>query len=103
MMSFFSEYEFKVPGNEIPNWFNHQSVGSSISFWIGPEFPTFALCLAFGKEDACLILMYHVDISINGRKRKFQRTLFGELSLTICGFTVESGLIAEAISGLESR
>jgi hypothetical protein len=40
-----------VPGNEIPNWFNHQSVGSSISFWIGPGFPKFALCLVFGTKN----------------------------------------------------
>ena len=42
----------------------------SISFWIGPEFPTFFLCLAFGMEgDYC----YRVDISINGSRRTFKR------------------------------
>jgi hypothetical protein len=43
--------QFTVPGNEIPNWFNHQGVGSSISFWVGPGFLKFALCLLFGTED----------------------------------------------------
>ena len=34
------EYQIILPGNEIPKKFNHQSVNGSISFWIGPEFPT---------------------------------------------------------------
>ena len=71
---FFSEYEFNVPGNEIPNWFNHQSVRNFVSFWIGPKFPTIALCLAFGKEDACCHFYYQVEITVNGRKRLFERT-----------------------------
>jgi hypothetical protein len=62
-----TRYEFRVPGNEIPNWFNHQSVRSSISFWVGPGFPKFALCLVFGTEDNELDCF--VDISINGRKK----------------------------------
>ena len=69
--------EFRVPGNEIPNWFNHQSVGSSISFWVGPGFPKFALCLVVGTVDerfGC-----HVGISINGRKRNFTFTQFSKL------------------------
>ena len=37
------ECHIKVPGNEIPKWFNHQSVESYISLWVGPEFPTIAL------------------------------------------------------------
>nr|XP_023874680.1 TMV resistance protein N-like [Quercus suber] len=59
------EHEIILPGHDIPNWFNHQSVGKSISFWIGPEFPTFGLCLAFGMEDDCSDYCYRVDISIN--------------------------------------
>ena len=47
-----SAYQILVPGdeNEIPNWFNHQRVGNLISFSIGPEFPTIALCIAFHIE-----------------------------------------------------
>ncbi|XP_030958329.1 disease resistance protein RPP5-like [Quercus lobata] len=59
------EYEIILPGHDIPNWFNHQSVEKSISFWIGPEFPTFGLCLAFGMEDDYSDYCYRVDISIN--------------------------------------
>ena len=69
-----NELSFKVPGNEIPNWFNHQGVGSSISFWVGPGFPKFALCLLFGTEDDDFECF--VDISINGRREKFSHTYF---------------------------
>uniref|UniRef100_A0A2N9IK80 ADP-ribosyl cyclase/cyclic ADP-ribose hydrolase n=1 Tax=Fagus sylvatica TaxID=28930 RepID=A0A2N9IK80_FAGSY len=68
---------FKVPGNEIPNWFNHQSVGSSISFWVGPGFPNFALCLVFETEDNEVDCI--VDISINGRKQELTSTGFSKL------------------------
>jgi hypothetical protein len=70
-------YDFRVPGNEIPNWFNHQSVGSSISFWVGPGFPKFALCLVFGTKDDSFEC--YVDISINGRKEEFTKTGFSKL------------------------
>ena len=40
-------YDITVTGKKIPKWFNHQSIESSISFWIGPKFPTIAVCFAF--------------------------------------------------------
>ena len=71
------EYEFTVPGNEIPKWFNCQSTESSISFWVGSEFPAFALCLAFcldgltDKDTYSYVCV--VEIFTNGHKRPFQR------------------------------
>ena len=44
---FGERYDIKVPGKKIPNWINHQSIESCISFWVGPEFPTIAVCVAF--------------------------------------------------------
>lgn len=92
------EYSFEVTGdeNDIPNWFNHQRNGNLISFLIGPEFPTIALCTAFGIQDSyceichctasgiqdsfcelfhgfCRDFDYHVIISINGIERTFER------------------------------
>ena len=40
-------YSIIVPGKKISNWINHQSIESSISFWVGPEFPAIAVCVAF--------------------------------------------------------
>ena len=74
------EYEIVVPRYEIPKWFNHQSVESSISFWIGLEFPTFALCLVFcldqltDKDTYSCVCVVH--ISINGHKRLLIQRLF---------------------------
>ncbi|XP_050254127.1 disease resistance protein RUN1-like [Quercus robur] len=39
-------YDIRVPGKKIPNWINHQSIKSSISFWVGPEFPSIVVCVA---------------------------------------------------------
>ena len=70
-----SEYKFvvTVDENEIPNWFNHQRDGNLISFTIGPEFPTIALCIAFGIQDYYISFDYHVFVSINGSERTFER------------------------------
>ena len=86
-----------VPGKKIPKWFNHQSIASSISFWVGPEFPGIALCVAFDlvrlKESYAYDILdsfLHedkvsfvcvVNIFTNGHKRPFrQMMLFQNLS-----------------------
>ncbi len=72
-----SEHQIIVPGNKIPKWFNHQSVESSISFWVGQEFPTLALCLALcldprmDKHKYSYVCVF--NISINGHERTFRR------------------------------
>ena len=47
MVDFGERYDIRVPGKKIPKWFNHKSTKSSILFRVGPEFPTFALCVVF--------------------------------------------------------
>ncbi|XP_030962910.1 TMV resistance protein N-like [Quercus lobata] len=70
---------FEVAGdeNDIPDWFNHQRDGNLISFSIGPEFPTIALCIAFRKKDSYCdrfyAYNYYVIISINGSERTLAR------------------------------
>ena len=47
LVDFGERYDIQVPGNKIPNWINHQSTESSISFWVGPEFPSIAVWVTF--------------------------------------------------------
>ncbi|KAF3960332.1 hypothetical protein CMV_014950 [Castanea mollissima] len=79
-----TEYCFVLDGygDEIPNWFNHQSNENSISFLIGPEFPTIALCVAIEVTPTEIVkarsrhFQYHVCISINGSKRLLQARVY---------------------------
>ncbi|KAK7314808.1 hypothetical protein VNO77_33336 [Canavalia gladiata] len=53
--------DFCFPGARIPEWFEHQSMGPSISFWFRDKFPSIALCivssLTWGE--------YDMDVMIN--------------------------------------
>ena len=89
LIDFGERYNIIVPEMKIPKWFNHQSIESSISFWVGPEFPTFAFCIAFhlvplkdsyANNDKCGSLrddiiswVCVVNISINGHMQPFMR------------------------------
>ena len=78
------EYSFEVTRdeNDIPYWFNHQRDGNLITFTIGPEFPTIALCIAFGIQDYYKSFYYHVFVSINGSERTFE-TKFIEIGKSV--------------------
>ena len=69
-----------IPGNKIPKWFNHESVESSISLWVGSKLPTFALCVAFclADEDEYDFVCV-VDIFINGHKGTLVKKFFFEM------------------------
>ncbi|XP_075657647.1 disease resistance protein Roq1-like [Castanea sativa] len=74
-------YEIVAPGNIIPVLFEHQS-GGSISFWIGSEFHTLALCFAFGMPKRInYSYVCNVHISINGFKRELKAQLFEEMNI----------------------
>ena len=60
--------KFILPRIDIPKWFSHHSVGHSISFWVGPRFPKFAFCIAFGPEAQRGGFVCQVYLKINGCK-----------------------------------
>lgn len=74
-------YEIVAPGNMIPVLFEHRS-GGSISFWIGSEFHTLALCFAFDlPRGNNYSYICDVHISINGFKRELKAQLFEEMNI----------------------
>ena len=89
LIDFGERYNIIVLEKKIPKWFNHRSIGSSITFWVGPKFPTFAFCIAFhlvplkdnyANNDKCGSLcddiinwVCVVNISINGHMQHFMR------------------------------
>ena len=68
----------KCVNNEIPSCFNHQRNGNLISFLIGPEFPTIALCVHFESLGYLCFYYCHAIISINGSKQTTKKIMIGE-------------------------
>ena len=55
-----------IPGNEIPGWFNHQSMGSSISVQVPSWSMGFVACVAFSAYGVSPSLFCH--FKANGRE-----------------------------------
>ncbi|XP_050275040.1 TMV resistance protein N-like isoform X2 [Quercus robur] len=89
----YDDYSLGLPGSKIPKgWFNHQSVGSFVSFSVGRKLPSFAIYVALKVElkDVtyrlylfnCSIYMY-----INGFERLLVSTKFSIDSLSFMWFS----------------
>ncbi|KAL4605721.1 hypothetical protein ACB092_09G050600 [Castanea dentata] len=63
-----------LPAIEIPKRFkfNHQSVGNSISFFVGPKLSNLVVCIAFPSNEVGVNTCgaWSINISINGSKQK---------------------------------
>ena len=86
LFDYVERYDIKVPGKKIPNWINHQSIESSISFWVGPEFLSIAVGVAFhlvplkdssanndkygSIRDDIIDCYFDIHISTDSRKRR---------------------------------
>ncbi|CAJ1946984.1 unnamed protein product [Sphenostylis stenocarpa] len=59
--------QFYLPGERVPEWFDHPSKGPSISFWFRNKFPGKVLCLVIGPmhNDSG---MFRPRVIINGNK-----------------------------------
>ena len=60
-------YQLILLGLEIPKWFNHQSVGNYISFWIHPYPPKIFCCVVFKPEsNEPSYIDLQVSVKLNG-------------------------------------
>ncbi|XP_057446600.1 TMV resistance protein N-like isoform X2 [Lotus japonicus] len=62
---------FCLPGASIPEWFNHHSMGPSISFWFRNKFPAIALCFVVGPMGKDSILFGPI-VTVNGNAIKMK-------------------------------
>ena len=69
---------FFLPAARIPEWFENQIRGPSISFWFRNKFPALALCLTAGPVVECRGGRIHFDLTviINGRENFCRSNLY---------------------------
>ena len=71
------QFNLILPGTKIPKWFNHQSVGSFISFLVGSKSLAFAFCVSLKVELKDIVanryefFRCYVYIFFNGYKKRF--------------------------------
>ncbi|XP_065633891.1 disease resistance protein RUN1 [Quercus suber] len=86
------QFDLVLPGTKIPKWFNHQSVGSSISFSVSWESLGFASCVALKVELKDIVANQYetficsVYIFFNGYTRRFYSSEFFLDSLSFMWF-----------------
>ncbi|KAK7261676.1 hypothetical protein RIF29_27992 [Crotalaria pallida] len=57
-----------LPGNVVPEWFEHYSMRQSIFFWFrGDKFPSISLCLAIGQEKDDTGIYFQPKLNVNGK------------------------------------
>ncbi|XP_062022554.1 TMV resistance protein N-like isoform X2 [Rosa rugosa] len=79
------EFGFVFPGNEIPEWYNHRSVGSSITVelhpgWFSNKWMGFACCVLFRLlKPLPPVFLWSIDcaLSANGKSSRHSSLLFG--------------------------
>ncbi|XP_061996745.1 disease resistance protein RPS4B-like isoform X1 [Rosa rugosa] len=75
----YCRFDFVAPAIEIPEWFNHQSVGSSVSIelhpgWFSSKWMGFALCAVFADKElssVCSDAMIVCKLKVNGEEYLF--------------------------------
>ncbi|KAL2334238.1 hypothetical protein Fmac_015451 [Flemingia macrophylla] len=72
---------FYLPGANIPEWFECQTLEPPISIWFRNKFPTIAICLVMepaGKHSKSKAGMFRPVVIINGHRHLFDRLWLGK-------------------------
>ena len=96
------QFDLVLPGTTIPMWFNHQSVGSSVSFSVSSESLAVAYCVALKIEPKVVVNRYevfycYIDIFLNGYNKRFCTGEFWLDSSSVTWFHYESNSSIDGI------